>query len=135
MHYKIEEIEGVGPSYGEKLREAGIARTGQMLEACGTAKGRKQVAAATGLSEALLLKWVNLADLMRITGIGKQFSELLEAVGVDTVKELKHRNAENLAITMKELNAVKHLTRATPSSYQVVRWVDQAKNLAPAITH
>lgn len=135
MGYKIQEIEGVGPAFGRKLEGAGIVLTDHLLKACGTPKGRRDVADATGLSEAQLLKWANLADLMRISGIGKQFSELLEASGVDTVKELKHRKPENLAAKMKEVNAEKRLTRAVPSATRVARWVDHAKTLTPAITY
>lgn len=135
MRYKIEDIEGVGPAYGRKLGDAGIVITEDLLKACGTASGRKQVAAATGLKESQLLKWANLADLMRVSGVGTQFSELLEAAGVDTVKELQHRKPENLAAKMKEVNDTKRLTRATPPVTKVSRWVEQAKSLRPVISH
>lgn len=135
MNYPIEEIEGIGPVYGKKLSEAGITNTKILLDRCASAKGRKEVAKSTGLDDGQLLKWANLADLMRISGIGKQFSELLEAAGVDTVKELRNRRADNLTAKMKEVNAEKKLTRATPSEKQVSGWVDQAKSLPPVITH
>ena len=135
MSYRVEEIEGIGPSYGGKLEGIGIVLTSDLLKTCGTAKGRRQVAAASGIREAQLLKWANLADLMRVKGIGKQFSELLEAAGVDTVKELKQRNAENLAAKMREVNQAKRLTRTVPSSFQIKGWVEQAKSLQPAISH
>ncbi len=135
MRYKVHEIEGIGPAYGKKLGAAGIVLTGDLLKTCGSASGRRAVAAVTGLTEAQLLKWANLADLMRISGIGKQFSELLEAAGVDTVKELRNRNAENLAEKMRSVNAAKRLAHATPSTHQVARWVEQAKGLKPSITH
>jgi len=135
MNYKIEEVEGIGPAYGEKLSGAGIANTGKLLEVCGGAAGRKSVAEKTGISEKLLLQWANQADLMRIKGVGKQFAELLEAAGVDTVKELKHRNAANLAVKMAEVNGEKKLTRATPREDQVADWVEQAKTMEPRISH
>ncbi len=135
MNYSIEEIEGIGPVYGKKLSAAGITNTNKLLDRCASAKGRREVAGATGLDDGQLLKWANLADLMRISGIGKQFSELLEAAGVDTVKELRNRRADNLAAKMKEVNAAKKLTRSTPSEKQVSAWVDQAKSLPPLITH
>lgn len=135
MSYKIEDIEGIGPSYGQKLRDAGIATTGALLKKCGTPKGRKALAADTGIDDGRILKWTNLADLMRIKGIGTQYSELLEAAGVDTVKELKHRNAANLAAKMQEVNAEKKLTRATPAEKLVVSWVEQAKSMEPAISY
>lgn len=135
MQYTIQEIEGIGPTYGSKLAQAGITNTRQLLDRCGGAKGRREVAARTGLDESQLLKWANMADLMRISGIGKQFAELLEAAGVDTVKELRNRNGVNLTTKMKEVNAAKKLTRGTPSVRQVSAWIDQAKTLPPAISH
>lgn len=135
MQYTIQEIEGIGPTYGSKLAQAGITNTRQLLDRCGGAKGRREVAARTGLDESQLLKWANMADLMRISGIGKQFAELLEAAGVDTVKELRNRNGVNLTAKMKEVNAAKKLTRGTPSERQVSAWIDQAKTLPPAISH
>lgn len=135
MGYKIEQIEGIGPTYGEKLGAAGIATTDDLLSHCGAAKGRKETAEKTGLSEKQLLKWANMADLMRVSGIGEEYSELLEAAGVDTVKELKHRNAENLAAKMAEVNEAKKLTRTVPSEKVVTGWVDQAKGMEPMISH
>lgn len=135
MGYKIEEIEGIGPAFSEKLQGAGIATTDDLLSQCGSAKGREAVANKTGLSTRQLLKWANMADLMRISGVGEEYSELLEAAGVDTVKELKHRNAANLASKMAEVNDAKKLTRRTPSESQVAGWIDQAKSLGPMISH
>ncbi|MCB1834711.1 MAG: DUF4332 domain-containing protein [Geminicoccaceae bacterium] len=135
MSQKVEHIEGIGESYGAKLRAAGITTTRALLKACADKKGRKALAAETGLDEGRLLKWANMADLMRIKGIGKQFSELLEAAGVDTVKELRNRNAQNLAVKMAEVNEQKKLTRAVPAEKMVVGWVEQAKQLPPAITY
>lgn len=135
MGYKIQEIEGIGPAYGEKLSGAGIDTTTKLLKLCCDAKGRKETAEKTGLSESKLLEWANMADLMRISGVGSEFSELLEAAGVDTVKELRTRNAENLAVKMKEVNTAKKLTRTVPSAKTVTKWVEQAKALNPVITH
>lgn len=135
MNYKIEEVEGIGPSYGAKLRAAGIASTGQLLARCAARKGRQDTAEKSGISEKLILEWTNLTDLMRINGIGKQFSELLEASGVDTVKELKMRRADNLAAKMAEVNAAKKLTRAVPNETKVAGWIEQAKTLAPVIEY
>lgn len=135
MSYKIEEIEGIGPASAKKLAAANIANTDDLLKLCCDAKGRKATAAATGVSEGQLLKWANMADLMRISGVGSEFSELLEAAGVDTVKELRNRNAENLATRMTEVNETKKLTRTVPSAKTVDGWVAQAKSLDPLITH
>jgi predicted flap endonuclease-1-like 5' DNA nuclease len=135
MGYKIQEIEGIGPSYAEKLAVAGITTTATLLKLCCDTKGRKAISEKTSVSEAQLLKWANMADLMRISGVGSEFSELLEAAGVDTVKELRTRNAENLAAKMKEVNTAKKLTRTVPSTKTVTKWVEQAKALDPVITH
>jgi predicted flap endonuclease-1-like 5' DNA nuclease len=135
MSYPIEDIEGIGPAHGVKLGSAGIKTTGDLLGKCASPKGRKALAEETGLSETLILKWTNMADLMRISGVGEEYSELLEAAGVDTVKELKHRNADNLAAKMAEINDQKKLTRQVPSASQVTKWVDQAKELEPILTY
>ena len=135
MAYKIAEIEGIGPAYAEKLTAAGVATTDELLEACSTPKGRKSLAEATGLSGKLVMRWTNQADLMRISGVGPQFSELLEAAGVDTVKELRHRNPENLASKMKEINDEKKLARTSPAGSVVEGWIDAAKNLDAVITY
>ena len=135
MGYKIQEIEGIGSAYGQRLQDAGLTTTDALLMACANPKGRRDTAAKTGLSESQLLKWANMADLMRISGIGEEFSELLEAAGVDTVKELRNRNADNLAEKMAEVNAQKKLTRALPPAKTVAKWVEQAKTLEPVLTY
>ncbi len=135
MGYKIMDIEGIGPKYGDSLSKMEISTTDDLLNKCGSPKGRGSVAQATGVSEKLLLKWANMADLMRISGVGSEYAELLEGAGVDTVKELRRRNADNLAAKMKEVNEDKKLTRAVPSAGQVTRWVEQASELQPAISH
>ncbi len=135
MTYRIQEIEGIGPSYATKLAKSGITSTKHLLEQCASAKGRKTVAQSTGVDEARLLKWANMADLMRLAGVGEEYSELLEAAGVDTVKELKHRNAENLVAKMEEVNAARKLVRQRPSVKQVAKWIEQAKSLPALISH
>lgn len=135
MAYKIDEIEGIGPAMSEKLAQAKIKTTNDLLKLCCDKKGREQTAQTTGCSESQLLKWANMADLMRISGVGQEFSELLEAAGVDTVKELRNRNAANLAEAMKSVNDQKKLCRAVPSEKTVIKWVAQAKELPPLITH
>ncbi len=135
MSYSIIDIEGVGEAYAKKLQEAGIRTTEALLDACASPKGRKETAAKTGIAEALLLKWANHADLFRITGIAGQFSELLEAAGVDTIKELRNRNAENLHAKMEEINAEKKLTRRIPSVEQLDDMIKQAGKLEPKMTY
>ncbi len=133
--YRIDEIEGIGPAYRERLEKAGIGNTVQLLEKAGSKRGRVKLAEESGIEEKRILTWVNLADLMRLNGVGKQFAELLEAAGVDSVKELRHRNAGNLAKAMAETNAEKKLTRAVPSESQIQKWIDSAKETEPAVTH
>ena len=128
-NYKIEEIEGIGAVFGAKLREVGINSTDKLLAGTKTRKQRKDLAESTGISDKLILKFANMADLFRINGIGEEFSELLEVAGVDTVPELATRNAENLTAKMEEVNAVKKLTRRTPSLKEVEKWIDEAKTL------
>lgn len=135
MGYSIEEIEGIGPAYGQKLAAAGIRTTDGMLKRCCDRKGRKAICDSSGLSDQLVLKWTNMADLMRISGIGPQFAELLEAAGVDTIKELRNRNAGNLAAKMAEVNGEKKLTRRTPPLKLVEKWVATAKTTDPLITY
>lgn len=128
-NYKIEEIEGIGPVMGEKLRAAGVNNTDKLLDACKTKKQRQDLAAATDISEKLILKFANMADLFRITGVGQEFAELLEAAGVDTVPELAQRRPDNLTTKMEEVNETKKLTRRTPSQTEVEKWVAEAKEL------
>lgn len=135
MSYSIKEIEGIGPTYAAKLGEAGITTTEAYLERAKDPKGRKALEKETGIEAKRILKWANMADLMRISGVGEEYSELLEAAGVDTVKELKNRNAANLAAKMKEVNDEKSLVRQVPSESQVTKWVDQAKELTPMMTY
>ena len=135
MGYKIDEIEGIGPAFREKLSSAGISDTDHLLEHCGSAGGRKKIAEQTGVSETNLLEWANMADLMRVSGVGRQYAELLEASGVDTIKELRNRNAENLTSKMSEINAAKKLAKATPSQSTVEDWIGQAKKTEPKISH
>lgn len=135
MSYPIDEIEGIGEVYAEKLLALNVKTTKDFLELCCDAKGRKQVCEQIDVSEKLLLKWANLADLMRLKGVGKQYSELLEASGVDTIKELRNRNAENLFEKMAEVNGLKNLCNANPALDMVEKWIEQAKELNPLISH
>ena len=135
MTYKIIDIQGIGPVYAEKLIAAGIETVDQLLEKGQTAKGRKALEETTGINGKLILTWVNHADLFRIKGVGPQFAELLEAAGVDTVKELGHRVAANLVAKMQEINDAKHLTKVVPVESQVQAMIDQAKELPGVVTY
>ena len=126
---KIDKIEGIGVEYAAKLNEIGITKVDQLLESSLTKKARAALAEKTGISEALILTWANHADLFRIKGVAGQYSELLEAAGVDTVAELAQRKPENLTKKMEEVNEEKHLVRAVPYLKMVTKWVAQAKEL------
>lgn len=132
---KVEEIEGVGPVIAEKLAAAGVSSVEALLEKGGSKAGRAALAEAAGVSETNILKFVNHADLFRINGVGPQFAELLEAAGVDSVAELAQRNAENLAVKLKETNEAKNLANSTPSEASVSKWIEEAKSLPKAVTH
>jgi predicted flap endonuclease-1-like 5' DNA nuclease len=132
---KIEDIEGIGPAYGDKLRAAGVADTDTLLKKCKTPADRKTLAEKTGIDGKTLLRWANMADLFRISGVGSEYSELLEAAGVDTVKELKTRVPGNLATRMIEVNEKKKLTRRVPTEKVIAEWVEQAKKLPAAIEY
>ena len=132
---KIEEIEGIGAAYAGKLAADGIGDTDSLLEKGCTKKGRAAIAEKCGISEKLVLKWVNMADLFRIKGVAGQFAELLECAGVDTVRELSMRSADNLAAKLAEVNAQKKLCRVTPNVETVAGWVQQAKDLPRAVEY
>lgn len=127
--YKIEDVEGIGPVIGEKLRAAGVTNTEVLLQSCRTPSERRDLAEKTGIPEAKVLKFANMVDLYRISGIGSEYSELLEASGVDTVPELAQRNPTNLAQKMAEVNEAKRLTRRIPAPEEVTRWIEEAKTL------
>jgi len=129
MSKKISEIEGIGPSYSDKLAEAGVHTVESLLESGAKPAGRKKLEEETAISGKLILRWVNMADLFRIKGVGEEYSDLLEAAGVDTVIELATRNAENLTKKMEEVNAEKNLVRSIPKLASVETWVSEAKTL------
>ena len=135
MANKIETIEGIGPAMAEKLAAANLTTCEQLLESCANPAGRKQVAEQTSISEGQLLKWANMADLMRVSGIGGEYAELLKASGVDTIKELRNRVPANLAEKAAQVNEEKKLTRVVPSADTIAKWVEQAKTIDPMITH
>jgi len=132
---KLVEIEGIGPVNAEKLASAGVSSVAGLLQSGSTPKGRKEIAEKSGISDANILKWVNHADLFRIKGIGSEYSDLLEASGVDTVVELATRKPENLYKKMVEVNTEKKLVRQLPTEKQVSEWVEQAKALPRAVSY
>lgn len=132
---KIEKIEGIGPKYAAALAKAGIKTTERLLKVGATKKGRQGLAEETKISETNILEWVNRADLMRVKGVGEEYSDLLEQAGVDTVKELRNRKPENLWNAMKEANDKKKVVRVLPALSQVENWVAQAKQMDPVVKY
>lgn len=131
----IIKIEGIGPTYAAQLQNIGIRSTDTLLRKGATPKGRQEIALKSGITETLILEWVNLADLMRIKGVGEEYSDLLEEAGVDTVKELRNRRPDNLHEKILQTNNVKKLVRRPPSLKEVKSWVEQAKILPPVVTY
>ncbi len=131
----LTAIEGLGPFYARRLRATGVHTTASLLRRGGSADGRRALAAGSGIAEALLLRWVNHADLMRVNGVGSQYAELLEAAGVDTVVELTRRRPEHLCRRMEEVNERRRLVRRVPSPQQVGRWIGHGKRLSRVVTY
>jgi predicted flap endonuclease-1-like 5' DNA nuclease len=135
-HMLIEEVEGIGPAYAEKLAAAGIKTTDDLLTAGAKPQGREKIAEGTGISEKLILGWVNKVDLMRVPGVGPQYSDLLEAAGVDSPAELSHRNAANLADAVQSVVAERPgIVRRTPTEMDIAAWIEEAGKLAKVVEH
>lgn len=130
----IIDVEGIGPTYAAQLEAVGVKTVDDLLERGASARGREELEEKSGISHALILKWVNRVDLYRINGVGSEYSDLLEVAGVDTVPELAQRNPANLTETLAEANAARSLVRKLPTVDQVTDWVDQAKALPRVVT-
>jgi predicted flap endonuclease-1-like 5' DNA nuclease len=135
ISHPIADIAGIDPDVVGLLKSKGIRTTAKLLEAAKDPKGRKALAEKTGIDEKRLLSWANMADRMRIKGVGQDYACLLQAAGVDTVKELKYRNPERLAKAMAEANKKRKLVGVLPSDRAVVRWIEYAKRLPLKITY
>jgi len=131
----IIDIEGIGKDYAKKLGKYGIKTTETLLKKGATPKGREEIAKGTGLTNHQILEWVNRADLFRVKGIAEEYSDLLEAAGVDTVVELSKRDAKNLTAKMAEVNTKKRLVRRLPAEKEVVKWINQAKKMPRAVSY
>lgn len=137
MTYPVSKLDGCGCSADliKMLKSNKIRTTRTLLEAAKTPKARQQLADRTGVDAKQILRLANAADRMRIKGIGKENAELLEAAGVNTVRELKYRNPEKLASAMAEANKKRKLVRTPPSAKSVERWIEQAKTIAIKISY
>ena len=132
---KIIEIEGIGEKYATALEAAGVSTVEALLEKGGAPAGRAAIAEKAGVTPQRILEWVNRADLMRIKGVGSEYADLLEAAGVDTVKELAQRRADNLQAKMAEVNTAKNLVNRAPRLSEVEKWVGEAKTLPAMVSH
>ncbi len=132
---KVVEIEGIGPAYAEKLEKAGVQTVEALLEQGCSPAGRKKLIETTGISDKLIMKWVNHADLFRIKGVAGQYAELLERAGVDTVVELSKRKADNLQQKMSEVNTQFNLVNKVPDAAVVAKWVEEAKTLPRKVSY
>jgi predicted flap endonuclease-1-like 5' DNA nuclease len=133
---RIDEVEGIGPTQAEKLSAAGITTTEALLSQGARPSGRDRIAESTGISGKLILEWVNHVDLMRIPGVGSEYSDLLEASGVDSPAELARRNAANLATTFQEVDAARpNMVRRVPSEETITQWIEAARKLDKIVEH
>jgi predicted flap endonuclease-1-like 5' DNA nuclease len=130
----IDTIDGMNRSEARALRKSGVRTTEKLLKRAGTRSGRRELSAETGLTERQILDWVNRADLMRVKGVGEEYSDLLEAAGVDTCKELRNRNPESLLAKMTQINSKKRLVRRLPTEVMVKRWVEHAQDLPSLVS-
>jgi len=130
---KLVDIEGVGPANARKLLKAGVRATGSLLKKGATPKGRKEIAATSGINHKTILQWVNHVDLFRVKGIGSEFADLLEAAGIDTVVELSKRDPAKLVDALAKASAKGNLTNRVPTLKMAKNWVAQAKKLPRAV--
>jgi hypothetical protein len=129
MSYPITDIGGIDGDIAATLKSAGIRSTAKLLETARTVSGRRTLSEKTGFAERQLLCWANVADRMRVKGISREYAELLQAAGVDTVKELRYRSPANLAKAMAEANKKHKMVRLLPSEKVVCRWIENAQKL------
>jgi predicted RecB family nuclease len=135
MTYPISNLDGITPEHIKTLKSVGIWTTEGLLEAARNLRGRRQLSAKTGIPENVLLRWANMADRMRIKGIGGDHARLLEAIGVVTVRELKYRNPTHMAKAMAELNSKRKMVRLLPTENAIKRWIAAAAKLDQKITY
>lgn len=131
----ISVIDSMDQRDATKLRKAGVRTTGALLKVAATRTGRRRLAKSAGLSESDILAWVNRADLMRIKGVGSEYADLMEAAGVDTIRELRRRNPERLLAVMTDLNLRRRLIRRLPTNGMVAGWIEAANEIEPLVMH
>jgi len=135
MATPVKDLKGVNDAMAAALKAHGIADSEKLVEAAATPAQRKELAAACDCDVKALLEIVNRADLSRVKGVSGVYSDLLEEAGVDTVKELAARRADNLHAKIGETNDAQQLTARPPTVAQVEDWVAQAKELPKMLTY
>jgi predicted flap endonuclease-1-like 5' DNA nuclease len=135
MAVAVKDLKGASAALAKKLKQQGIGNADKLLAAAATPAGRKALAASCGCDAKVILELANRADLSRISGIAGVYSDLLERAGVDTVKELSKRKADNLHAKIVETNQASGLTKQPPGAARVASWVDQAKALPKVLTY
>lgn len=134
MMTPINAIKNINAAHAAKLKAAGITTPDALLEQCTLPEGRKAVATKTDIGEDRLLKWVNIADLMRLKGMEPEMSQLLDAAGVGTVTELKGRAPDKLHADLTKVNATKKVASRTPALQDVQAWIASAQTAQPRVT-
>jgi len=133
---RLETVKGISDDHAALLRDkAGVNSISALLKAGSKRAGREKLAKTTGIDLRLILEWVHRADLMRVKGVGREYAGLLEEIGIDTVKELKHRVPENLYQGLQEVNNNKHLVRRLPTMEMVADWIEQASEIPPSVEY
>ena len=131
---RIDAIEGIGEGHASALSGAGVTHVRHLLQRAATASGREELARETGLSTAQLVEWLNHIDLMRIRGVGAEYSDLLEAAGVDSPVELAQHSPARLATLLAQTNAQHPLVRRVPSEKVLAGWISEAQTLPRLLT-
>jgi predicted flap endonuclease-1-like 5' DNA nuclease len=133
--YAIENTLGIGPTYGEKLRKAGVSNTQKLLDQTASRRARQALAEKAEIPYKRVLGWAQQAELMKIAGIGPRQANLLAAVGVASVKELAQRKPENLTERVGVANSFSpRFVDRTPSLATVTKWIAAAKEMPSAIS-
>ena len=130
---RIDQVAGIDQKQATRLRKAGVRTSKSLIEKASTQKGRTELAKASGVTPKDLQTWVHHADLLRVRGIGAEYAELLVAAGVDTVRDLRRRNATALVAKIIGLNGAQRVVNRLPTEVMVEGWIAAAAELEPSI--
>lgn len=128
--HPVTDIVGVDLRLAAKLERAGVATVADMWAHAGDRAGRSELAGVTGISVERLAEWARRADLMRAESIGPRTAALLEAAGVTSLRQLRHRSAESLHEALLEANRKSKVVETPPAREEVVAWIEQADSIA-----